>query len=164
MALSVKHEYLEWLDQYHWTWFVTLTLREGIRRKSANRLVREWITLLEESEGAVVSWIRMAEFGGELGTLHFHALVAGVHGTTISQAEALWKRMAGRAMISPYDPSRRGLEYTLKSMENSPDYDFDASLHDQHLRSRMRCGFISVATQARADSGQAMKALNISAE
>jgi hypothetical protein len=47
---------------------------------------------------------------------------------SFEEAAALWERLAGRAEIGPYDDDRRGIEYFVKTMETSDDYDFDADL------------------------------------
>ncbi|SRR6266542_253315 len=138
MAYSTKAGYIVWLEKYKWTWFVTLTLRDGIRRKSAKRQFANWIEQLEAWEGAKLSWMRMSEYGGHLKKLHFHVLVAGIKRTPIQAAVDRWRALAGIAEIKRYRPSRGGLSYNLKAMEDSADYDFDASLQNEHLRSRYR--------------------------
>jgi hypothetical protein len=75
----------------------------------------------------------MGEHGWESHRYHFHFMVAGVQHSDVRQAVALWQRVAGRAEIGLYDPTLRGLEYALKSMEDTSDFDFDAQLHKQHL-------------------------------
>ena len=82
--------------------------------------------------------MRMAEHGSEGGKLHFHVLLAGARCITPQNAVELWIKVAGTAVIGLYDKNRRGLEYALKSIEDGPDYDFDASLHDEHLLPRFR--------------------------
>jgi len=129
---SAKDDYVDWLEVYEWIWACTLSFRNGIRRKSANRLWREWITRLEEIEGHRLSWARMAEFGETAGKLHFHGVVAGVRRTWPSEAESLWLSIAGDARIEVMH-SAGWLEYMLKEMEDNDDFDFDASLHPEHL-------------------------------
>ena len=136
MSLVLKHNYVMWLRKYHWQWFCTLTFRPGIRHKTGVRLFREWIGVLEADARARLSWVRMAEYGGELGKLHFHVLIAGVRRVPARRAESIWKQLAGTAVIGIYDPQQRGLEYALKSIEDGPDYDFDAELRSEHRQRR----------------------------
>lgn len=136
MGMVLKHEFVQWLRRYEWTWFCTLTFRPGIRRKASDQILRHWIAALEAYDGRSLSWVRLVEYGGVAGKLHFHVLIAGTKRTPTQLATELWIKMAGAAVIGPYDPQRRGLEYALKSIEDDPDYDFDATLLGQHLRRR----------------------------
>jgi hypothetical protein len=136
MEDNTKDGYVDWLMTYKWNWSCTLNLRNGIRRKSATRLWREWITRLEEIEGHYLSWARMAEFGETSGKLHFHGVVAGVCRTSPEGAAALWLHMAGDAKVGVLFSVKRWIEYMLKEMEVSDDYDFDFELQDQDLRRR----------------------------
>jgi hypothetical protein len=138
MSLASKHEFVLWLRRYDWQWFCTLTFRAGIRRKASDQLFRHWIAALEAYESKSLSWVRMVEFGGEFGKLHFHVLIAGPRRLLMQKAVDLWIKLAGSAVIGPYDPERRGLEYMLKSIEDNPDYDFDAALLGEHLRRQTR--------------------------
>jgi hypothetical protein len=133
MSLVIKHEYVTWLQKYDWKLFGTLTLRPGIWRKTANRILMSWVAQLQAAESAPLSWARMGEYSPEHHKYHFHILIAGLQPCNVQSAVALWERMAGFAQISPYDPSRRGLDYALKSIEETTDFDFDSQLHDRHL-------------------------------
>jgi hypothetical protein len=137
MKDRTKDGYVDWLNTYEWNWACSLNFRNGIRRKSANGLWREWIIRLEEIEGHRLSWARMAEVGQTSGKLHFHGVVAGLHRTWPSEAESLWLHMAGDARIDLMD-SIGWIEYMLKEMEDTDDFDFDANLEDVHLRPTFR--------------------------
>jgi hypothetical protein len=143
---STKDGYVDWLNTYEWNWACSLNFRNGIRRKSANRLWREWIIRLEEIEGHRLSWARMAEVGEISGKLHFHGVVAGLRRAWPIEAESLWLSMAGDAVVDVMH-SDGWIEYMLKEMEDSDDYDFDFELLDQHRRSR------KVTTTLSRDSG-----------
>lgn len=140
MSWTQKQLYVWWLREYAWIWFCTLTVRSGIRRKAADRLFRRWIAALMASYDVRPSWVRCAEYGTENRMLHFHAMLAGVECVPISAAERLWTRMAGTARIREYDAERRGLEYSLKSIELGPDYDLDAVLLSEHHTGSQRQG------------------------
>jgi hypothetical protein len=147
MGLKQKQDYVLWLREYDWTWFGTLTFRIGVWRKAANRLFGEWLAQLQVAEPEALSWFRMGEYSPKNHHYHFHFAIAGVQLTDVQRAIALWKLIAGLAQIGPYDPSRRGIEYALKSMEDTFDPDFDAELHDEHLRSAVCNGsLLSITT------------------
>jgi hypothetical protein len=152
MGLKVKQDYVEWLRDYDWTLFGTLTFREGIARKRANRLFGNWIAWLQSAVQVPISWVRMGESSPENDRFHIHVLIAGVQCCNLRRAIALWKRMAGIAQIGKYDPNRRGLEYLLKSMEDTSDFDIDLQLGDHHLRTGPKSDSLQSITPA--DSGE----------
>lgn len=132
MKRSTKEIYVEWLMTYKWDWDCTMNFRNGIRRKSASRLWRAWIGQLEKIEGHRLRWARMGEVGKTSGKFHFQGAVAGVKRTSPEEAAALWLRMAGDAMVRVVYFANGWIEYMLKEMEGSDDYDFDAELLEQH--------------------------------
>lgn len=127
MSRAQKAEYANWLATFHWDWFCTLTLRDGIGRKAADVKFHYWIEELEEREGQSIRWFRVTEFGDEVGHRHFHALIAGVRRTPTVIAELQWARLAGSAEIDEFDGERNGIGYLLKQLENGDDLDFDAA-------------------------------------
>ena len=135
MGLKLKQDYVNWLRAYDWAWLCTLTFRDGIRRKAATRIFGEWVAQLQASEPEKLSWVRMGEYSPGKVRYHFHALIAGVQHVTPREAIGRWERLAGRAEIGIYDSGRRGLEYALKSIEDTADFDIDLHLEEKHLRS-----------------------------
>ena len=140
MGFKQKMDYVSWLSKYYWTLFGTLTLRDGIWRKAANRLFGKWMAQLQAGISEPLSYFRMGEYSKTNHRYHFHFAIASVQHIDVQQATALWNRIAGLAQIGPYDQSRRGIQYALKSMEDTFDPDFDAQLHDEHLRSAVCSG------------------------
>jgi hypothetical protein len=130
MSYSNKSAYVDWLRDYSWTYFCTFSFRAGFRRKAANRLFAEWINGVEAAEGARMSWVRVGEIGKN-GKIHFHVLIAGSVRRMLRH-EVHWQKMAGNLVVKRYEADRGGLEYVLKSMETSEDYDIDFQLHPQH--------------------------------
>ncbi len=119
MGLKQKQEYVDWLREYNWAWFCTLTFRDGVWRKAAVRLFGKWIAQIQAVEPDLISWVRMGEYSRKNHRYHLHVLIAGVQNVTLRQATARWERLAGRAEIGLYDSNRRGLEYLLKSLEET---------------------------------------------
>src|ERR1700722_4139559 len=135
--------------KYEWKWHCSMNFRSSIRRKSAGRLWREWITRLEEIEDHRLTWARIGEFGEVSGKFHFHGVVAGLSRTSPGGAADLWLHMAGDAKVGVLYSIREWIEYMLKEMEVSDDYDFDADLHDQHLRRRMLATHLSQYSESK---------------
>jgi hypothetical protein len=139
VSLLLKYSYVSWLKKYDWSLFCTLTFRHVRSVKSGHRLFCGWIASIEACEGATLSWIRMAEYGRLDNRLHFHVLIAGAHRISVETAEALWGKMAGMALVREYDRTQRGLEYTLKSIEDGPDYMLEIGIvKGEHLRQRQK--------------------------
>ena len=139
MSLSEYQAFKDWIGSFDWDWFCTLTLRPGLKYKSAVRQFSAWCQSLEALAGREIYWIRVTERGRSLGALHFHVLVAESSSVSIVRAEQLWGRLAGDAQINVFDEGRGGVAYVLKSISDRPDYDFDAKLPYQS-RNRMLRG------------------------
>jgi hypothetical protein len=133
MSLSIKKEYVQWLKNYDWHWFCTLTFSNLTSRSRAVGLFNKWLAALRQWQGyAPISFVCAIESGCADHRLHIHALLAGVHGIDMNQARMVWGRFAGHAEISSYDPNGKALGYTLKSLEKSNDADIDFDLYPEH--------------------------------
>ena len=65
---------------------------------------------------------------GALGAhAHGHVLVGGFANRRTRWARR-WSELGGDALISPYDPDRKGILYMLKSTGEAGDLDFDFKL------------------------------------
>ncbi|HEY3989452.1 MAG TPA: hypothetical protein VGM02_09160 [Acidobacteriaceae bacterium] len=143
MREAQKREYVVWLGSYRLGLVGVLTLRPGIRMRTARRLVNSWFSEIAESEGHPISWVAIPELGDENDTLHYHCLVAGI-ASRIERYIPLWEARAGFAKFSKFNRRHRGgfcpglpqqlqgISYALKSL-NSDDYQIELQLHDQHL-------------------------------
>jgi hypothetical protein len=119
-------ELRRWLEQFTWSWYGTLKFMSG--RPSARRaknLFDQWISELEKAEGGRdFRWFWVMERGA-LGTnVHCHVLVGGF-GNRRTRWARRWNELGGEALITPYDPDRKGILYMLKSTGEAGDLDFD---------------------------------------
>jgi hypothetical protein len=119
--------------RYDWQWFCTLTIRPGIRPLALAQLFQDWIAAIKQDEGQKISWIRVIERGGLEGRLHIHALIAGTKFFSPTVSAEHWSDIAGDAVIGRHDPESECLQYTLKSIAESQDYDIDFDLSEKHL-------------------------------
>jgi hypothetical protein len=125
-----------------------LTLRSGIRLRSANERLHRWIKTVERDEAHLLSWVAILELGELNSSPHFHVLIAGIT-TRLPRYFELWEEIAGFAKLKPFRrehrgpfttaeaKEERGVAYALKSLE-SDDYKMNLDLHDEHLLPSLR--------------------------
>lgn len=109
----------EFLSQFPWDWFVTITWRQDITDYGAWRRIRAWLCWLErEARNHVGAYIAVEYHRWRSGpnylVPHAHLLVLGV---AHLQRTAVWKRTYerhGRARILPYDPTKGASHYVSK--------------------------------------------------
>ena len=111
--IELNNAWGEFLRQFPWDWFATMTIREGIPRNVAagkfNRFARD----VAEAAGLPVGWFR----GEELtfaGHVHFHALFTNTAHLRHSYWQDIWNRRAGFARILQYDPRKGATYYVTK--------------------------------------------------
>jgi hypothetical protein len=104
----------EFLSQFKWDWFVTLTFREEPPTFRAHRLVRFFLADLERVAGTPIFWFRADDYGERLGRFHIHLLVGNVgHMRRLSWMDE-WNRRAGIARIDPFDGAKGAAFYCAK--------------------------------------------------
>jgi hypothetical protein len=116
------------LRQQDITHYFTLT---AARRVSANLLrfkFSEWVDAIEWMQGRHLAWFRAEEYrwsghGFPAIPLHFHGVLIGAQHLNIPQAQSFWRESAGDAKIDIYRPSGRAIQYCLKQVVHSSDYD-----------------------------------------
>jgi hypothetical protein len=131
---QLRRDYDEWLSQIWWRWVLTLTWRPGMGVKRAKGLFAEVIEMYER-RGVPISFLRVVE-EGELGKKHFHVLLSGPS-YEIFELEEWWLKRAGICKIQRFAPTENGVSYYVKSVDCSPDsdYDIDPQIAECHRRS-----------------------------
>tara|TARA_Y100000310_G_C20686271_1_gene819241 strand:- start:2906 stop:3349 length:444 start_codon:yes stop_codon:yes gene_type:complete len=120
--VKTQVNYGEWLGQFDWQWFVTLTFRHDPPKPlTALRKYRRW----EKSNDLFFpsnpySFIA-TEDGSKFGRLHLHSLVGG---QGMGQPKAAWQSwfrdpFGGRARIESYDPKKGASFYISKYVTKS---------------------------------------------
>jgi hypothetical protein len=104
----------QFLSQYPWDWFVTLTFREPVGSFRAHRLFGYFVRDLEKAAGVPIFWFRADEIGPNGGRFHIHALVGNVENLRRMTWVDCWDRLAGWARILPFDAKRGAAYYTAK--------------------------------------------------
>jgi hypothetical protein len=63
----------EFLSQFCWNWFVTLTFRDYVKSFRAHRLFGYFVRDIEKAAGQPIIWFRADEIGPQGGRFHMHA-------------------------------------------------------------------------------------------
>lgn len=121
-------DYAAWLKPVKWQLIATFTFGSRLSDEEANRRFDEFIDRLEGTVKSDVTYVRGDEkrFSGcgmpGCGR-HYHVVMASAAPLSPAVVEWLWKEVAGSwddgADVQPYDPSRNGIGYVLKMM-NQP--------------------------------------------
>ena len=115
----------EFLQQFEWSHFATLTTRTPI---TADRLTGEFkqgfIRRLAWIAQRPIPWFCALEYGVERSAPHLHALIANTSSITTDELQRAWK--LGNTRITIYDPGRAAAFYVSKQLLDSPD-NFDLS-------------------------------------
>jgi len=104
----------QFLGQFEWDWFVSLTFREEVPTFRAHRLVRWYTSDLEKAAGVPIFWFRADEYGERLGRFHIHLLIGNVgHLRRLNWMDE-WNRRAGYARILPFEKTKGAAFYCAK--------------------------------------------------
>jgi len=96
---SLRSVWSEWLNGYKWDWFTSLTFRNRITAKAANKKWNKWLKVLENELNDRIGYFRCTELQKGRKVLHFHSLilnVSGLHTRTMGnwlKAEKLLKKI-----------------------------------------------------------------------
>jgi len=104
----------EFLMQWHWDWFVTLTFRKEPHPEHAVKAFNHWINQLNRllysrsqlRKGATIRWCRAIEYH-KSGIIHFHALLGDSpslnHTLSRIASAQLWLQLEGFSWVVPID-------------------------------------------------------------
>ncbi len=106
---SLRSIWSEWLNGYNWEWFTSLTFRNRVTAKTANKKWNKWLRALEMEVGDKVGYFRVSEIQKRRKVLHFHSLmlnVSGLHTRTMGN----WLRAEKILKKGTSDPSTEEIE------------------------------------------------------
>jgi hypothetical protein len=138
ITTTIQKDYIKWLSQTKWDYFVTLTSHEPMKIARARRLTER---LLDDfsKKYPMVSFFWVAEPFDITYGYHLHAIMSlpnlspqqlilvksVIHKTWNRLTNYHGSRNYNRVDIRPYDPTRKGVEYITKRITfNNADYDF----------------------------------------
>jgi len=119
----------QFLLQFFWDWFVTLTFRDEVGSFRAHRLFGYFVRDLEKAAGIPIFWFRADEIGPHGGRFHIHALIGNVGNLRRMSWVDRWDRLAGYARILPFNSKRGAAYYCAKYVaKQSGDWDMSENL------------------------------------
>jgi len=104
----------EFLSQFSWDWFATLTFEDQVTSFRAHRLFGIFVREIEKAAGAPITWFRADEIGPHGGRFHMHALIGNVSHLRRLYWMDRWKELAGYARILPFELKRGAPFYVAK--------------------------------------------------
>jgi hypothetical protein len=95
--------YADWLGQYHWTLFATLTFRGFPSPSRADRTFRRWTSEMKQEDGKDdFRWVRVTQHGACGDNLHYHVLIGGLRDVCRWHWMCRWDELAGDSMLTFY--------------------------------------------------------------
>lgn len=107
-------EVTDWLRQYEWTHYCTLTFRFSTSPHAARREFARYIRWLEQRSQHRVDWFNTVERGSG-GHTHIHTLL-NVANMTGQEIKRTWR--SGFTQIRRYNQRKGAPEYTAKQFHN----------------------------------------------
>ena len=118
----VAAAYRDWLDQYRWHHFCTLTFKQPCTAAFVRRAFLWFAKGLERLTGSVPYWFWAMECGASPSLPHLHALLGNTSNLAVDRIAAAWR--LGLCRVTRYDPRRRAAAYLTKAiMQAASDYD-----------------------------------------
>lgn len=104
----------QFLSQFSWDWFLTLTFKDEVGSFRAHRLFGFFVRDIEKAAGLPIFWFRADEIGTHGGRFHIHALMGNVaHLRRLTWMDR-WNKLAGIARILPFSAKRGAAYYCAK--------------------------------------------------
>jgi hypothetical protein len=114
MSSQLTEAWGQFLSQFSWDWYVTLTFRDCVKSFRAHRLFERFVSELEKAAGIPIFWFRADEIGVHGGRFHIHALIGNVAHLRRMTWLDRWHDLAGIARILPFDAKRGAAYYCAK--------------------------------------------------
>ena len=130
------------INEHRWQWWITLTFRDNVSKKTADRKWNKWLRGIEKAVGNEIGYFRATELQSRRNVLHFHCLMLNIERLekysidnylraekwfeqhkgreTIEQLAVRfywmdrWNQIAGFARIYKYDPTKGAHWYLCK--------------------------------------------------
>ena len=103
----------EFLSEFQWDWYVTLTFAGDIQTFAARNRCSAWLRSLEKAADQPIAWFRGDEYGEKFGKFHMHLLIGGVAHLHRFTWMKRWERN-GYARIFEFDSSQAAPFYVSK--------------------------------------------------
>ncbi len=126
---AIRNAWCEFLGQWQWEWFCTLTFRDIVHPEAADKSFRYFTSKLnrqlygprwyKKAHGGI-PWVRALEYQRR-GVIHFHAMFSAVEGLRRLTCMDEWNEIAGfariEAIVDKWAVRRYVTKYCLKEGE-----------------------------------------------
>ena len=112
----LRQAWCTWLDQYNWTWFVTLTYdpeRALPRSYTVKNQAKQFLRYVEATEKHKIGYYVCLEFTA-VGSPHIHFLLANLEGARYSIYHRWWFNRYGGTRFMVYKPDLGCTHYLTK--------------------------------------------------
>jgi hypothetical protein len=132
-VFSMKHQlsmaWGQFLSQFSWDWFLTLTFRDPVKSFRAHRLFGYFVRDIECAANQPIIWFRADEIGSQGGRFHMHALMGNVAHLRRMFWIDRWGDLAGYARILPFTSQKGAAFYCAKYVAKElSDWELSESL------------------------------------
>ena len=151
VKLAIQMGYIQFLNQWNWDYFYTLTFREDIHPDYADKLFKRWISGLNRQyfgkryykRSQFIDWSRAKEFQKN-GRLHYHGLMNTPPDFNPMAAKEAWLTLDGNIMEGKTGIARihRAIQpaaevYVTKYITKELNIDVSDSLHTLSKNSKL---------------------------
>ena len=159
----------EWLYDWDWRWWITLTFSRDLGQGKANNILSEYLNEYEKAYRDSLTCVIAQEqksisgSGKSAGRVHFHMLVGSAVDYGPQALQDLWQqpRFGGNgtsgagADVRPYDPQRGAITYLLKAQTEQTSGPSSATWSCSALYSDQRSYVLEDAAEIAARHGAA---------
>jgi len=103
VSFDVLQEFGNYLSQFPWDWFVTLTFRQPVSESSALRALVRFIHAIRAAQGFNPGFVAVSELQHARNVPHWHLLMLNVSPLRRLDFKDWWERY-GYARVLPYNP------------------------------------------------------------
>jgi hypothetical protein len=130
--ISLGQSYGEFLGEFPWEWYGTLTFRDKVSPRMAFKLFNKWKVMLKKATGHRIEYVLAIEpTPSRNATPHLHFLLLGVGDEKEYEWEQQWYILGGLAKIQRYNPELSASYYLgHKLVSGTVDVVFSKGLGD----------------------------------
>jgi hypothetical protein len=114
MSNPLSDSWGDFLCQFRWDWYVTLTFAGDVKTFTARNRCNAWLKSLERAAGQPISWFLGEEFGDRFGKFHLHLLIGNVAHLHRFTWMKHWEVRNGWARIYEFTATKGAAYYVAK--------------------------------------------------
>jgi len=125
----------DWLYEYKWNWYGTLTFEEPVTRRQALQRFNRWILKLEKVSGGRIEYILVMKNHKQIGSIpHLNILLSGVKNGNPLTLLYEWIHTIGVGQIIRYHPGQGASHYINRKLaDKNAEVIFSKGLRPAHL-------------------------------